>query len=103
MSKISNVSKLAELRARTDRQLIQIINSELERGLQFALQAAETKSAYHFGVTKLHDAEAEKACAYALNLVSKVDDINERLRLESKLHRLRAALDGQRHLMTASF
>ena len=103
MSKISNVSKLAELRARTDRQLIQIINSELERGLQLALQAAETKSAYQFGVTELHDAEAEKACAYALSLVSKVDDTNERLRLETKLLRLRAALDGRRRVMTAAF
>jgi hypothetical protein len=75
----------------------------LEHGLQLALQAAETKSAYQFGVTELHDAEAEKACAYALSLVSKVDDTNERLRLETKLLRLRAALDGQRRVMTAAF
>ena len=101
--KISNVSKLAELRAKTDRQLIQIINNELERGLHLALLAAETKSAYHFGVTELHDAEAEKACASALTLVSRVDNTNERQRLESKLLRLRAALGGQRRVMTASF
>jgi hypothetical protein len=85
MTKISNVSKLAILRVKTDRQLIKIINSELERGLQLALLAAE------------------KACAYALSLLSKVDDTDERLRLETKLLRLRAALDGQRRVLAASF
>jgi hypothetical protein len=101
--KNSNESKLAELRSRTDRQLIQIINSELERGLHLALLAAETEAAYHFGVTELHDAEAEKACAYALSLLQRVDDTNERQRLESKLLRLRLALEGQRRVMAASF
>jgi hypothetical protein len=101
--KNSNESKLAELRARTDRQLINIINSELERGLHLALLAAETESAYHFGVTQLHDAEAEKACAYARTLLTRVDNTNERRRLESKVLRLRAALDGQRRVMAAAF
>jgi len=98
-----NASKLAELRARTDRQLIQIINNQLERGLHLALLAAETESDYHFGVTELHDAEAEKVCAYALSLLTRVDDTNERRRLETKLLRLRGALDGQRRVMAASF
>jgi hypothetical protein len=103
MTKISNVSKLAELRARTDRQLIKIINSELERGLHLALLAAETKSAYDVGATEPSYVEAEKACAYAVSLVSKVDDTDERRRLDSKLTRLRAALDGQRRVLAASF
>jgi len=103
MTKISNVSKLAILRAKTDRQLIKIINSELERGLQLALLAAETNSAYDFDGTEPPDVEAEKACAYALSLLSKVDDTDERLRLETKLLRLRAALDGQRRVLAASF
>ena len=103
MTKISNVSKLAELRARTDRQLIQIINNELERGLHLALMAAEPNSDYDFGFSEPPDAEAENACAYALSLVSKVDDANERQRLESKVLRLRAALDKQRRVMAASF
>jgi len=98
-----NASKLAELRARTDRQLIQIINNQLERGLHLALLAAETESDYHFGVTELHHAEAEKVCAYALSLLTRVDDTNERRRLETKLLRLRGALDGQRRVMAASF
>ncbi len=101
--KNSNESKLAELRARTDRQLINIINSALERGLHLALLAAETEAAYHFGVTELHDAEAKKVCAYALSLLARVDDTNERRRLETKLLRLRGALDGQRRVMAASF
>jgi len=103
MTKISNMSKLARLRAKTDRQLIKIINNELERGLHLALLAAETNSAYDFGDTEPPDAEAEKACAYALSLVSRVDDTNERQRLEGKLLRLRAALDGQRRVMAATF
>jgi len=98
-----NASKLAELRARTDRQLIQIINNQLERGLHLALLAAETESDYHFGVTELHHAEAEKVCAYALSLLTRVDDTNERRRSETKLLRLRGALDGQRRVMAASF
>jgi len=101
MLKLSNVSKLAELRAKTDRQLIHVINSELDRGLHLALQA-EAKSAYDCdGVAPPH-VEAEKACAYALSLISRVDDTSERRRLESKLTRLGAALDGQRRVMTAS-
>ena len=101
--KNSNVSKLAELRARTDRQLINIINSELERGLHLALLAAEPKSAYDFGDTGSPGAEAEKACAHAHSLVSRVDDTNERRRLESKVLRLRAALNAQRRVMAAAF
>jgi hypothetical protein len=101
--KKSNVSKLAELRARTDRQLIQIINNELERGLHLALLAAKTEPADDFGITEPPDAEAENACAYALSLVARVDDTNERQRLESKVLRLRAALDAQRRVMAASF
>lgn len=99
---MSNVSKLAELRAKTDRQLIQIINSELDRGLHLALVNAEANSAYDFHGAEPPVVEAEKACAYALGLVSKVDDTNERRRLESKLIRLGAALNGQRRVMTAS-
>jgi hypothetical protein len=103
MTKMSNVSKLAELRAKTDRQLIQIINTELERGLHLALLAAETKSGYDSDGAELPYVVAEKTCAYALGLVSRVDDTNERRRLESKLTRLRAALDGQRRVMAASY
>ena len=97
-----NVSKLAELRARTDRQLIQIINNELERGLHFALLRTEPHSAYDLGDTETAAAEAENACAYALSLVSRVDDAEERQRLESKVLRLRAALDGQRRVMAVA-
>src|SRR5579859_1809423 len=102
MTKIPNVSKLAELRAKTDRQLIQIINNELERGLHLVLLAAETNSAYKFGDATSPDASAENACAYALKLVSRVYDTGERDRLESKLLRLRAALDAQRRVMAAA-
>lgn len=100
----SNVSKLADLRAKTDRQLIQIINHELERGLYLAVLHTEPNSAHDFfGDTEPPDAEAENAWADALSLVSKVDDANERQRLESKVLRLRAALDRRRRVMAAAF
>jgi hypothetical protein len=79
-------SKLAELRAKTDRQLVTLIRSRLDDGLASArASAAETC------------AEAKRAYSEVRVLLPAVRDVTEaeRRRLESKLARLRELLDEQ--------
>jgi len=87
MSATSQSSKLAELRARTDRDLAAIINNALEIGL---LLAANEPDADPAGV--LHDRAADMY-ADTVMLVEKVENVRERQRLEKKLSHLRDALD----------
>jgi hypothetical protein len=67
-------SKLAQLRAKTDRQLVTLIRTRLDHGLASC-------------------AEAERAYSEVLVLLPTVRDVTdaERRRLESKLARLQAA------------
>ncbi len=69
-------SKLAELRAKTDRQLVTLMRSRLDDGLASR-------------------AEAERTYSEVLVLLPTVRDVSEaeRRRLESKLARLRGLLD----------
>jgi hypothetical protein len=73
---MSRQLKLAELRAKTDRQLVILIRSTLDGGLASR-------------------AEAERAYSEVLVLLPTVRDVTEaeRRRLESKLARLRGLLD----------
>ena len=66
MNSMARVSKLAELRARTDRELVNVIENEVELGLHLALK-----------------------------LLPKVEDRSERRRLERKLKQIREALDRE--------
>jgi hypothetical protein len=82
-------SKLAELRAKTDRQLVILIRSTLDDGLASR-------------------AEAERAYSEVRVLLPTVRDVTEaeRRRLESKLARLRELLDERpvhavAHMQTA--
>lgn len=63
------VSKLAELRSRTDRDLVRVIDHALELGLR-------------------SDVPPEKARAEVLKLLPAVEDLVERRRLERKLEHL---------------
>jgi hypothetical protein len=74
--------QLEQLRARTDRDLAALIDHELERGLDLA----RTSGGRWAG--------AEEAVADAYKLLPKVDNLDERLRLERKWQELRAALDA---------
>jgi hypothetical protein len=67
---MGTISKLEQLRARTDRELVALIDRELDRGLT-------------------NWACAEKASAEARKLLPKVYNLGERLRLERKLTQLR--------------
>ncbi|PYT23202.1 MAG: hypothetical protein DMG57_32810 [Acidobacteria bacterium] len=79
MSSVSIYSKLAELRAKTDQELVNLIDEELNLGFRVALTAPVT---------------AAKAYTEAQKLTHKVEDPGERRRLESKLSQLRETLDG---------
>ncbi len=75
-------SKLEQLRAKTDRELVALIDRELERGLNLARSVDE------------HWAAAEKVSTEARQLLPKVYNLGERLRLEHKLRVLHERLDA---------
>ena len=81
-------SKWMELRAKTDRQLIMIVNRLLAQGVRSAIRAAET------GAPELH-AEASRAYHQTQQLAAYLGDIeiSERWRVERELNRLRLLLD----------
>jgi len=92
----SDLSKLAQLRAKTDRDLVALIDKALENGLLLADVEPDVDAA---GV--LHGRAAD-IYTDTVMLVALVEDMQERRRLEDKLDRLRGALDGRR-TMRASF
>jgi len=87
MTATAQLSKLAELRAKTD--LVSIIDNALEVGLLLAANEPDVDPA---GV--LHRRAAD-IYADTVILVEKVEDVRERRRLEEKLRQLRHALDSQ--------
>src|SRR5690242_8753860 len=86
MSATLELSKLAELRAKTDQELVEVIDNELERGLSFAVMTEGAKPVPP-------QIRAKTAYAEAMKLLPVVDDRSERRRLEKKLRQLREALD----------
>ena len=82
-------SKLAELRAKTDRQLVSTIDNALAVGLLLAANEADVDAA---GV--LHR-RAAQTCANTAVLVTLIEILQEPRRLEEKFRRLGDALDRQ--------
>ena len=95
MSATTQLSKLAELRAKTDRDLVSIIDTTLEVGLLLAANEPDVDPA---GV--LHRRAAD-IYADMVMLVQKVEAVQERRRLEEKLSQLRKSLDRQVQVQTA--
>jgi hypothetical protein len=87
MSATGYPSKLAELRAKTDRELVTIMDNALELGLLLAANEPDVDPA---GV--LHGRAAD-IYADSVILVEKVEAVHERRRLEKKLKQLRHSLD----------
>ncbi len=87
MSATAQLSKLAELRAKTDQDLVSIIDNALEVGLLIAATETHVDSARPF------PGRAEEIYANTVMLVSKVEDLRERRRLEGKLKQLRDNLE----------
>jgi hypothetical protein len=95
-SATAQLSKLAELRAKTDQQLVSLIDNALEVGL---LLAANELDADPEGV--LHR-RAEDTYGDTVMLVEKVENGREQRRLEEKLRQLRKSLEQwQARLKTA--
>jgi hypothetical protein len=76
---MSTISKLDQLRARTDLELVALIDGGLDRSLRLAQSTANAGM-------------AEKLSAEARKLLPRVYNLSERLRLERKLRDLEAAL-----------
>jgi hypothetical protein len=94
MTDVSQLSKLAELRQKTDHELVGLLTDGLELGFHLARVAAETNTAASDS-TKSYD-QAEDIHAEISNLLHKVDDVVERRRLEKRLKELRETLDQLR-------
>ncbi len=86
MSPSPENGKLGQIRARTDRQLVALINRRIEAGIRLARQLSRKES----------PEAAESAFAEAALLLPAVRGIDreERWRLEAGLNRLRNLLDG---------
>jgi hypothetical protein len=90
MSATAQLSKLAELRAKTDQDLVRIIDNALGVGLLLGATNMPVDSA-----EPLHG-RAEEIYADTLMLLPKIEDENERRRLEGRLNQLRESLDRRR-------
>src|SRR5215472_8451786 len=88
MNSTSEVSKLEELRAKTDRDLLVLIARQVERGLLLLHLAASPGSATY--------REAVAACAEAEMLLPRLDAVERqaRQRLECKVRQLRRELES---------
>jgi len=85
-------SKFDELRAKTERQLIELINSELDLGVR---EAGQALSADTCAFAEGHHATAQRAYARAARLILLVGESRGDQRgLEERLKRLRGVLDG---------
>jgi hypothetical protein len=87
-------SKFDELRLKTDRQLIQLANNELDLGIRDAHQALE--SAENWASAERHYLLAESAHAQASRLIRLAGGIHEDELswVESRLEHLREMLEG---------
>jgi hypothetical protein len=79
--------KLAELRARTDRDLVRILNADLERALVLASVAASRHSVFR--------AQAEAMYTRAKTLLPQLSEVSasERAELEAKQKELGMAIE----------
>ena len=87
MGTLVTFSKLAELRAKTDRDLVRILHTDLDRGLALANVAATRQSVFR--------TQAEAVYARVKALLPKISglDREEFSQLEGKLKDLSMALD----------
>ena len=82
--------KLAELRAKTDRELVRIIDNALEVGLLLAASDTQNDSA------RRRHGRAQEIYANTVTLLPKVEDVSERRRLEGGMKEFREGLEERR-------
>jgi hypothetical protein len=87
MATVVEISRLAELRSKTNRDLLRILDGEIERGLALGNVAASQRSAFY--------AQAEAVYRGTSALLAKITGLNsdDLSSLERKLKELRMALD----------
>jgi hypothetical protein len=95
MTATAQQSKLAELRAKTDQQLVGIIDNALDLGLLLAVNETDLDPA-----GALHRRAAD-IYADTVMLVEKVENVRERRRLEGRIKQLRKGLE-RRQVQVAS-
>jgi hypothetical protein len=89
---MAELSKFDELRAKTERQLVELINNELELGVREARQAF---SADTLAFAERHYFRAQQLYAKALRLIPLIDEIPlDEQGPEERLEHLREMLDG---------
>jgi hypothetical protein len=95
MNSRPELSKLIELRSKTDRQLVQFITSRLDAGLDAARLLADVGYHINWASVEAYQASATKAYEEARALLPWVTEVTrlERRRLELKLEQLRELLD----------
>ena len=87
--KLLQFSKFAELREKTDRELLILIDRELDRALILASLATARESPFYEKSEKIHKT------VRGLLLKTSASFRNERHELEAKLEELRVALESQ--------
>jgi translation initiation factor 2 gamma subunit (eIF-2gamma) len=87
MTATAQLSKLAELRAKTDQELVSIINNALDAGLLLAANEA------HVDPDGVLHRRAVDIYADTVMLVQKVEDVGERRRLEERLKQFQESLE----------
>lgn len=90
MESAARVFKLAELRGKTDRQLVELIDNQLDVALRLANETR--KRASHTDSAKSQSVELEEICAAAIRWLTVVEDPDDRRRLEKKYQRIRQGL-----------
>ena len=90
---MTSLPKFDELRLKTDRQLIQLLNSELDLGICYAHQAL--KSGDNRAIAKNHHIAAKRAYREASRLIFLAGEMGQDQRhgLDSKLEHLREMLE----------
>ena len=95
MNSRSELTKLIELRSKTDRQLLALITSRLDAGLNYARLVTSPDPEVSWTSSETFQASAARAYDEVCALLPWVSDVTraERRRLESKLEQLRELLD----------
>jgi hypothetical protein len=95
MNSRPELTKLVELRSKTDRQLVRFITSRLDVGLNYARLVADPESDCGWASAEAFRSRAAKAYEEARSLLPWVNDLTsaERRRLETKLEQLRELLE----------
>jgi len=102
MGSTARLSKLAELRAKTDRELAKVIDMQLERALHLARHPDNDPDSL-----KRSRVQAEDICAEALRLLTQVENPHSREQLETELNavrqRLKAPADAGRRRWASAY